>query len=266
MQPYPDLQTARREIVEAGARMYQFRLVVGLEGNLSAKVAADRVLTTPAGVCKGSLREDDLVLTGLDGRAVDASAAAGRPSTELSMHLAIYETRADVHAIVHGHPPYATAFAVAGRDLDLCLLPEVVVGLGAVPVSRYATPSTPEVARAVRELVVDHDAFLLRNHGAVCVGRTVMEAFHKLETLEALARVTLLAEALGGAKRLSAEQVRDLMAIRGVYGIERPVPACRPDAAGDPAAAVGSADTTSDVDRSRIARIIAEEIARAMEG
>lgn len=260
MDTYPELPTARREIVDAAARMYQFRLVVGLEGNLSARVGADRVLTTPAGACKGSLREDDLVVTGLDGVPLEGLGDGRRPSTELSMHLAIYQLRPDVRAVVHGHPPYATAFAVAGRDLDLCLLPEIVVSLGAIPVSRYATPSTPEVALAVRELVVDHDAFLLRNHGAVCVGRGVMEAFHKLETVEALARVTLLAEALGGARTLSPDQVRELMAIRGVYGIQQAAPACRVDAphGGNGLAPAGD-------ERSEIARIIAEEIARALD-
>lgn len=199
-------------------------LLVATEGNLSARVGPDRVLTTPAGADKGELVAHELSLVDLGGRRLDGPA----PSTELEMHLAIYRIRADIGSVVHGHPPYATAFAAAHRALDACVLPEVVVSLGCVPLSAYGTPSTPEVSIAVGALARDHDALLLRNHGAVAMGADVRRAFYVLETVERLAQITWLAEALGGARPLDREQVAQLMAVRGVYGLTRPVPPCRP--------------------------------------
>ncbi len=202
--------------------MYSLRLVVGNDGNLSARVGADRVLTTPAGSCKGFLQPNDLVLVDMQGHVV----SGGRPSTELPMHLAAYSRRVDVEAVVHGHPAHATAFAAAGRALDACVLPEVVTTLGRIPVTDYGTPSTSEVPRVVTDVVGNHDAFLLRNHGAVAVGTSVFDALAKLETVEHLAQITLLANQLGGATVLSRAQVDRLVEIRGVYGLEGPVPDC----------------------------------------
>jgi L-fuculose-phosphate aldolase len=251
-----DIQRVREEIVEVGRRMYEHRLVVGLDGNVSARVSPERVLATPAGVCKGFLNPQDLILVDLDGRPVEG----GRPSTELGMHLVIYRQRPDVDAVVHGHPPYATAFATAGIDLDRCLLPEIVVSLGEVPVTDYATPSTEEVGEAVRRVATDHDAFLLRNHGAVAVGRGVLSTYYKLETVEHLAHITFASEMLGGARALDQEQVAKLHAIRSVYGLDRPVPACR--VAEEEAA--GAAPETPPPSSDRLADVVAEEVARIL--
>lgn len=197
-------------------------LVVATEGNLSARCAPDRILTTPSGADKGALRTDDLVEVGLDGRVH----GPGRPSTEVDMHLAIYAERDDLDAICHGHPPHATAFAAAHRALDACVLPEVVCVFGAVPLTEYGTPSTDEVAAAIRPVFAEHDAALLRNHGVVVGADTPTAAFHRMETVERLAQITWLAESLGGVKPLSRAQVDRLMEIRGVYGLSRPVPPC----------------------------------------
>jgi L-fuculose-phosphate aldolase len=211
---------ARLEIVEAGRRMRSRGLVVAREGNLSARIAPDRILATPAGADKGELEVDGLSVVDLAGRLI----AGPRASTELPMHLAVYRERDDVAAVVHGHPPHATAFAVAGRALDADVLPEVAVGLGAIPLSAYGTPSTEEVAQAVAPLARAHDAFLLRSHGAVALGPDPRTALDRLETVEQLARICWLAHALGGAQPLSADQRARLRAIRGVYGLpEDPV-------------------------------------------
>jgi L-fuculose-phosphate aldolase len=254
------LEAARRDIVEVGSRMYRFRLVIGLEGNVSARVGDDWVLATPAGVCKGFLQPEDLALADLQGRPVGDA----RPSTELGMHLAIYAARPDVRAIVHGHPPFATAFATAGRDLDLCLLPEVVVSLGAVPVTRYATPGTAEVGSVVCELIVDHDAILLRNHGVVAVGKDVLDAYYKLETVDHVARITLLSMVLGGPQPLSQQQVDRLQSGRAMYGLSGTPPSCKTaeEAAAErtPPVPAGPGEPHN----ADVARIIAEEIARAL--
>lgn len=198
-------------------------VVVSTEGNLSVRCGEDRVLTTPSGVDKGRLQPQDLVVVSLDGEVV----GTGRPSTEVDMHLAVYAERPDLAAICHGHPPHATAFAAAHRALDACVLPEIVCELGAVPLTDYGTPSTEEVGVAVRAVFRDHDAALLRNHGVVVGASDPTRAFHRMETVERLAQITWIAESLGGVKALSRAQVDRLMAIRGVYGLERPAPPCR---------------------------------------
>lgn len=215
---FHSLEEARTMLVEAGRAMRSARLVVAREGNLSVRVGADRVLLTPAGADKGRLNPEDLVLVDLDGAAV----GPGRPSAETPMHLEIYRRREDVRAIAHGHPVHATAFAVAGRALDACLLPEVIVSLGCVPLAPYATPATDELPGAVGPVCEGHDAFLLENHGAVAVGDDPLHAVEKLETVERLAEITWLAEALGGARPLSRDQVERLKKIPGVYDPARP--------------------------------------------
>lgn len=224
VEAWPSLQQARNDLVAAGRAMRSARLVVAREGNLSVRLGPDRVLVTPAGADKGCLDAHELVVVDLDGAVVEG----GRASTETGMHLEIYRRRPDVGAVAHGHPPHATAFAVAHRPLDACLLPEVVTTLGCVPLTRYATPSTGEVAEAVAEVCSDHDCFLLRNHGAVAAGPTPGVAVERLETVEQLATVTWLAEALGGARPLDRAQVDALMRIRSVYGLSGPLPDCRP--------------------------------------
>jgi L-fuculose-phosphate aldolase len=130
--------------------------------------------------------------------------------------------RADVAAVCHGHPPFATAFAAAGQALAGCLLPEVVATLGAVPLAPYATPGTEEVPRAVRDLIAGHDALLLANHGVVAVGATLTEAFFRLETVERLAQVTLLARLAGGERRLGAGEVAALRGGRDASQVSAP--------------------------------------------
>jgi L-fuculose-phosphate aldolase len=238
------------DIVEAGRRMYQLRLVVGLEGNLSARLPGGRFLCSPAGSCKGYLKPDELVEVDAAGRPL----GPGKPSTEIAMHMAIYEERPELNAVAHGHPAHATAFAAAGRALDRCLLPEIIVGLGQVPVSDYGTPSTGEVAAALRPWIRQHDAVLLRNHGVVVAATTVMGALYTLESVEQLATIEWLSAAIGGGKALNSTQVEQLHSIRGVYGFQSEAPACTPDVEGVPQAGVPSED--------ELARTIAEEIAR----
>lgn len=205
-----DEAALRAELVRVGRLMYDRQLVVAAEGNLSARLGGDRFLVSPAGRCKGQLAASDPVAVDLQGRPAGPPAGTFRPSSEWRLHREIYSVRADVAAICHGHPSWATAFAAAGQALDGCLLPEVVATLGSVPLAPYATPGTEEVPRAVRDLIVGHDALLLANHGVVAVGATLNEACFRLETVERLAQVTLLARLAGGERRLGLAQVAAL--------------------------------------------------------
>jgi L-fuculose-phosphate aldolase len=209
----------RHEICVAGRWMYERGFIVACEGNLSVRLSPERILTTPTCMNKGVLRPADLVVTDLDGKQV---AGERKFSSELAMHLLFYRMRPDVQAICHAHPPTATGFAVAGRALDQALLPEVVIGLGQIPLVRYATPGTPELSAAIEPFVPHYDALLLANHGAVTCGPDLLTAFFRMETIEHCAKITMAAELVGEPTLLSSREVAKLMAARARYFVAPP--------------------------------------------
>lgn len=148
--------------------------------------------------------------------------------------------RPDVRAVVHAHPPVSTGFAAAGLEMTECVLPEVVVGLGRVPIAPYATPGTDALSRSIDGVVENHDAFLLQNHGAVTVGEDLSGAHQRMETLEHAARILLVSRLLGGANPLTTSEVGELIAARGRYGIREDLAACDFAAAGREKASGGS--------------------------
>jgi len=209
----------RRELCLAGRWLYDRGYIVACEGNLSVRLEDGRVLATPAGYAKGNLTPGDLVLLSACGHALGNTHP---PSTELLMHLLFYRLRPDVQAVCHAHPPHATGFASAGRALDQAILPEVVVALGKVPLASYGTPGTEELAVTLEPFVPHYNAILMANHGAVTCGPDLLTAFYYMETVEHLARVTLVAEMLGGVSLLSRAEVEELVAARPRYGAALP--------------------------------------------
>lgn len=198
----------RRKIVDIGRRLYQQGLIAAAEGNISARVDDGRILVTPAGMCKGMMSPADLVVLGSDGRKMSGSR---QPSTEVRMHLTALTKRSDVGACVHAHPPYATAFAVAGIPLDGPILPEVVTTIRSVPLAEYATPSTAAVGASIEPLLETSDAILLKNHGVLTVGADLESAFRNMETVERFAQIVWLARALGHVDTLPADEVHRLL-------------------------------------------------------
>jgi L-fuculose-phosphate aldolase len=209
----------RREICATGRRMYERGLIAACEGNLSARLDGGRILTTPAGLNKGRLDPEDLVVTDAEGRALGG---ARSPSSEQGMHVLIYRLRPDVQAVCHAHPPTATGFAAAGRALDQALLPEVVIALGHVPLARYGTPGTAELCASLEPLVPHYNAILLANHGAVTMGPDMQTAFFWMETVEQFAKVALVTNLLGEPKLLTGREVAKLIAARSRYGCAAP--------------------------------------------
>ena len=195
------------QIVDVCHRLYARGMVTATDGNVSVRLGNGNILATRSGINKGMVTENDLVELRPEGEQV---AGSGRPSTEMGMHLFIYRQRPDVQAVVHAHPVYATGFATARMGLDACMFPEVIVGLGAVPLAEYATPSTPEIAASLAPFVKTSDAILLANHGAVAYGAELYEAYFKMEKVEHAAQITFIAHMLGGAKSLSAAEVDKL--------------------------------------------------------
>ena len=222
-------EAKRADIVEIGRRLHQRAYVASNDGNVSVRLDAERLLTTPRGISKGFMSPDMLVITDTEGRKL---AGERDPSSELPMHLAVYRRRPDVTAVVHAHPPVATGFAVAGIPLDRAVLAEVVTTLGSIPIAEYGTPSTQELADAVDRHIAVHDGLLLANHGAITVADGLLRAYYKMETIEHFARISVVARLLGRERLLSREEVDRLQKLRGSYGIAAPAPICPEDGAG----------------------------------
>ena len=175
-----------------------------------------RILCTCTGVSKGMMTAGDVIVCDLEGNKIKG---AREGTTEIAMHLTIYRMRPDVSAVVHAHPPVATGFAVAGRPLTCALLPEVIVSLGCVPLAEYGLPGTSALSDGMLPYIPKYDAILLGNHGSVCYGEDDYKAFFKMETVEHFARVTLVAELLGGPRVLPRHEVGKLFKARARYGV-----------------------------------------------
>jgi L-fuculose-phosphate aldolase len=206
----------RQDILDVGKLMYQKGWVAANDGNLSVRIDDRQILCTCTGVSKGMMTPADLIVCDLEGTKISG---ARECTTELGMHLVIYKMRPDVSAIVHAHPPVATGFAVAGRPLNLALLPEVIISLGCVPLAEYGLPGTPALSDGLRPYIPSYDAILLANHGSVCYGEDLYKAFFKMETVEHFALITLVAELAGGPKILPRHEVRKLFESRSRYGV-----------------------------------------------
>jgi L-fuculose-phosphate aldolase len=199
------------EIVAVCCRLYDRGLIAGQDGNVSVRLASGHILVTPTGLSKVDVAPEDLVELTAEGKQVTRGPAA---SSEIGMHLRIYRERPDVRAIVHAHPPVATAFGVAGRDFMDAVLPEVIFHLGRVPLVPFALPGTPALENAMAPYLADHDAFLLASHGATTVGPTLRLAHQRMESLEHAARILQVASQIGSVTPLRAEDISALRAAR----------------------------------------------------
>jgi len=202
------------QIVLACHRMYGRGFVTATDGNISARIPNGNILVTPASLNKGQVGESDLVEVTAAGSPVTLSRKA---SSELSMHLFVYEHRPDVQAVVHAHPPYATGFATARMPLPDALLPEVILGLGTIPLAEYATPSTDEVPVSLAPFVKEAHAVLLSNHGVVTFGTSVEEAYFRMEKVEHASHILFVARMLGGEKSLTGAELARLSEVTMGY-------------------------------------------------
>lgn len=215
-----NIQTLRKEIVEAGKRVYDRGYVASNDGNISARIDDERILITPTGVSKGFMKPEDLLIVDMSGKLLSGKK---KQSSESNMHIQIYNDRPDVMSVCHSHPPYATGFAVAGIPLDRMLLPEVIITLGTIPMVEYGTTGTEELYGMISKYVKDYDAFLLANHGALTVGNSVTNAYHKMETLEHAAKIEFIAKQIGKVNTLSKKQTEQLIALREKFGIRKDI-------------------------------------------
>ncbi len=205
------MSDAARRMAECCRRLADLGLIAGVAGNVSVRLAEDRVLVTPRGLIKADLGSEDMVEVDLAGEVI-----RGRhpPSAELGLHLRILRSRGDVTAVIHAHPPVATGIGVAGQEFDWDVLPEVVFLVGRVPVVPYGAPGTRELAEQIDPFIEEHDTLILANHGALSMGASLDEAQIRMETLEHSAKIVFTARLLGRVNHLSRDEVRRLEGLR----------------------------------------------------
>ena len=214
----------KKEICDIGSRIYQKGFVAANDGNISVKVGPNEFYCTPTGVSKGYMTPDMIIKIDANGNKIEGKL---NPSSEIKMHMRVYQERPDVNSVVHAHPPIATAFAVCNKPLNLHILPEAILTVGTVPICDYGTPSTMEIPDSLMPFIQKHDAFLLKNHGALTVGNTLTKAFFLMEEVEFNAKICKYARELGGVDEIPCEQLEKLMELRKKMNIPGRHPGCK---------------------------------------
>jgi L-fuculose-phosphate aldolase len=209
----------RELICEIGRRLYSKGFSAGNEGNLSIRLNDKEVLCSPTFVCKGTLKPDDLCVVDYAGNQLRGKK---RRTSEILLHLTIYKARPDVQAVVHCHPPHATAFAIAGEPIPKCIHPEVEVFLGEVPTIEYETPGNQKFADTVLPYVKDCNTMVLASHGTVSFADGLEKAYFYTEILDAYCRILLLAKQLGRVNYLGDQKTRELLDLKKRFGIDDP--------------------------------------------
>lgn len=259
----------KKQICEIGKRIYNRGMVASNDGNISVKLNDNEFLCTPTGVSKGFMTPEYICKVDAKGNVLQAYEGF-KPSSEIKMHMRVYKERPDVNSVVHAHPVYATSFAIAGIPLTEPIMPEAVIALGCVPIAEYGTPSTEEIPDAVSKYLPYYDAVLLENHGALAFSDSLLNAYHKMESVEFYAQLLYQAKMLGGPKPLSEEQVQRLYEIRRKFGMKGKHPAdlCSNAKAGKPSChscggncSCGTVSSTAANDAALIAEITKKVLA-----
>jgi L-fuculose-phosphate aldolase len=208
----------RNALIEICHKVYDKGFVSAYDGNISLLTENNSILITRSAVSKGDVKDSDIMEIDFAGNIINGT---GKISTEYKIHLYAYSKRPEVNAIVHCHPTYATAFAAAGKGLTAPVFPEVILTLGKVPLCKYATPSTDELPLSMEPYIDYAWAFLLQNHGAVTLGKTLRDAYFKMEKLEHAAKTLFIARMLGGENELPPERVKELLSLaKSSYGLD----------------------------------------------
>jgi L-fuculose-phosphate aldolase len=210
-----NLHKLKQEICEIGRRIYNRGFAAANDGNISYRIGDNEVLCTPTMISKGFMKPDDLCIVDMQGNQL---AGRRKRSSEILLHLTIMKERPDVRSVVHCHPPHATAFAVAREPIPQCVLPEVEVFLGDVPIARYETPGTQKFADTVLPFVKKTNVIILANHGTVSYGETVERAYWWTEILDAYCRILLLARGLGTINYFTGAETRELLELKARLG------------------------------------------------
>lgn len=203
-----------RSIIEYGRLLYQKRMIAGYDGNLSVKIGQNRLLVTPAGFPKGFLKPADLVITDLAGKVVSGRQ---KPSSELAMHLEVYKNRPDIGACCHAHPPFATAFAAANKNLPENILPEIILFVGKIALAEYIPTGVASKWAKLAKYIKNANAVLLKNHGLLTLGKDLKEAYFRMEAVEHFAQIAFYGKDLGGLKHLDKQELIRLKKLGGTF-------------------------------------------------
>ena len=209
----------KEQMCEIGRRIWLKGFCAGNEGNHSYRISVHRVLCTPTGISKGFLKPEDICTVDLEGNQVSGKR---KRTSEILLHLAIYKAREDVKAVVHSHPPHATAFAIANVELPTCIHPEAEVFLGAVKTAKYVCPGDTRLGESILPYVKDSNTILLQNHGTVTFGKDLETAYYNLEIVDAYSRILLLAKQIGSIRPLNGDEMKELLDLKVRFGIEEP--------------------------------------------
>ncbi len=219
----------KKQMAQIGHRIWQKGFCAGNEGNHSVRISEDRVLCTPTGISKGFLEADDMCIVDMDGNQVEPNPKGRKRTSEVLVHLAVYKKRPDVKAVIHSHPPHATAFAIAQIPLPEGIHPEAEVFLGKVRTAPYATPSKPELPDSIIPLIgPETNTVLMANHGSLSFSFDLTDTYYKLEILDAYCRVLLLTKQLGSVKQLDQKQMTDLLEVKKNFGLPDERLSCAP--------------------------------------
>ncbi len=206
----------KQEICEIGHKVYEKGFVAANDGNISYRISENHVLCTPTLVSKGALKPDDICLVDMTGKQLSGKK---KRTSEVMLHLEIYKANPKVRAVVHSHPPHATAFSVAGEEIPTCILPEVEVFLGPIPTAVYETPGAQAFAQTILPFVNSAKIVVLKNHGVVSWGETLQQAYWWTEILDAYCRILLIAKQVGRVERISPPKVEELLDLKERFGI-----------------------------------------------
>ncbi len=204
-------QQLKEEICQVGKALWARGMCSANSGNISARLSPDEIVITPTLISKGFMRPEQILTVNLEGEVLRGE---GYPTSETPMHLRLFREREEIGGIVHAHPPKATAFAVAGKALDLYLVPEVIVFLGQVPVAPFQMPGSAELGEGLVPYLKENDAVLMQNHGAIAWAADLTGAHHRMETLEFFAEVAFNATILGGANEVPSPALETLVNLR----------------------------------------------------
>jgi L-fuculose-phosphate aldolase len=208
---------AREFICEIGRRLYDKGFAAANDGNITVRLNEREILCTPTMVSKGFLKPEHICKVDYDGKQL---AGSYKRTSEVLLHLVVYKQRPDVNAVVHCHPPHATAFAVAHEPIPKCILPEVEVFLGEVPIAKYETPGAQPFADTIAPYVKDCNTVLLANHGTVTFGPTLENAYFNTEIIDAYCRILILARQLGRVNYFDEGKTRELLALKKRLGYD----------------------------------------------
>jgi L-fuculose-phosphate aldolase len=209
----------KEQMCEIGRRLYNKGFAAANDGNITFRLNDKELLCTPTMVSKGFMKPEDICKVDYEGKQL---AGTRKRTSEVLLHLAVYKNRPDVNAVVHCHPPYATAFAVAHEPIPKCILPEVEVFLGEVPIAPYATPGDQRLPNTIIPYVKDCNTILLANHGCVSWGSTLEGAYFNTEIIDAYCKILLLAKQLGRVNYFSEKDTAELMQFKKRIGIDDP--------------------------------------------